>query len=98
MGKKKLRKPRRFFFHYNKPASLKAGTPKLSVHVNKQCHIVDKVVCNVLVESKINKRQPRVVMQGFANSFVFSTNKDNQLEALITNVKSNLSGTYYGVK
>lgn len=62
-------KPRRFFFHYNKPASLVAGRPKLSVHWLKACYIVDSIDCQVPVRSKINKRQPRVVIQGMANSF-----------------------------
>lgn len=63
-------KSRRFYFHYNKPASLAAGHPKLSVHWMNACYIVDAVDCQVPVKSKINKRQPRVVMQGMANSFL----------------------------
>lgn len=55
-----------FYFHYNKPASLSAGKPKLSVHYRGLCNIVDKVICAVPCESRINKRQPRVVMAGWA--------------------------------
>jgi hypothetical protein len=57
-------KPKRFFFHFNRPASQKAGTPKMSVHWDNSCQIVDKVVCAAPTQSKINKHQPRVVMQG----------------------------------
>lgn len=57
---------RRFFFHYNKPESAKAGTPKLSVHYKGTCFIVDHINCHVPTQSKIRSTQPRVVMQGFA--------------------------------
>lgn len=57
-----------FFFHYNKPATQRAGTPKMSVHWRGACHIVDNVVCNVPSQSKQRKRQPRVVMAGKAES------------------------------
>lgn len=79
-------KARRFFFHYNKPASLRAGTPQLSFHTNGQCRIVDKVICKVPVESKINKKQPRVVMQGFANAITFKYKGGKDLYDLYSEV------------
>jgi hypothetical protein len=69
-------RPTRFFFHFNRPASLKAGTPKLSIHWNNSCRIVDKIICNVPTESRINKRQPRVVMIGKSNYIEVSTEID----------------------
>lgn len=59
-----LNKPKRFWFHYNKPESKKTGKPKITLHFNKKCHIIDNLVCNVRTEGKINKVQPVFVMQG----------------------------------
>lgn len=56
----------RFFLHYNKPASKSLKRPVWSVHFRNKCHIVDGINCSEKTESKINKRQPYVVMQGFA--------------------------------
>lgn len=53
-----------FFFHYNKPASLKAGRNKLTVHWRGLCMIVDGVNCRVPIVSKDRKSQPRCVMAG----------------------------------
>lgn len=58
----------RFYYHYNKPASLSAGEPRLSVHFRDTCYIVKAIICGVPCESKINKRQPRCVMAGFAQN------------------------------
>jgi hypothetical protein len=38
----------------------------MSIHFKDQCRVVDNVVCEVPCETKYNKRQPRLVMQGFA--------------------------------
>lgn len=57
----------KFFFHYNKPASLAAKEPRLSVHFKDTCFIVKGVQCNVPCRSKIRKRQPRCVMEGRAS-------------------------------
>jgi hypothetical protein len=43
-----------FWFHYNKPASAKAGHPVLTVHHKGACLLVRNIVCS----------QPRVVMAG----------------------------------
>ena len=50
----------RFFYHYNK----KEG--KLTVHYKKQCHFVDNLICKVPTDSKWNKIQPYLVIQGYA--------------------------------
>jgi hypothetical protein len=65
---------RTFFFHYNKPASLKVGRVQVSVHYKNTCHVVDNVQCNVPVHGHVNKRQPRFVMKGKASEL---TIKDN---------------------
>lgn len=56
----------KFFFHYNKPASKKAGKPQVSVHYKGVCMIGDaeKLVCNAVTSGKINKKQPHFVMIG----------------------------------
>lgn len=56
----------RFFFHFNKPASQRAGKPQISLHYKGACHIVDNLVCNVPTWGRLSKRQPRFVMVGDA--------------------------------
>lgn len=58
-----------FYLHYNKPASQRTGSPKISVHHDKTCYIVDNVVCDVPTTGKINKRQPIFVMRGKCKTF-----------------------------
>lgn len=55
-------KPReyRFFFHYNRRED------SMSVHFRRKCLIVDRVVCNVPVDSKRRDVQPKLVLQGHA--------------------------------
>lgn len=53
-----------FWFHYNKPASNKAGGPKLTVHFKKTCYIVDEIECNVKTFTHERKDQPRIVVKG----------------------------------
>jgi hypothetical protein len=63
-------KVKSFYFHYNKPASLKAGKPQITVHTGKACLLVDNVVCNVPTAGRIRKTQPRFVVAGKARSVV----------------------------
>lgn len=37
----------------------------MSIHFKKQCMIVSNVICSVPCETKWNKIQPNLVMQGF---------------------------------
>jgi hypothetical protein len=53
-------KPHRFFYHFNK------GKKAMSVHWQGQCLIVNDVDCRVRAKTKWNKRQPMLVMQGYA--------------------------------
>jgi len=50
----------RFFYHYNK------AHDKMTVHFRDTCYIVDSVTCMPSCATKRNRRQPRLVMQGFA--------------------------------
>lgn len=69
-------KAKRFFFHYNKPASLTAGYPKVTLHWEGKCILVDEIRCDVPVQTKARKTQPRLVVQGFAKHvFLSSENK-----------------------
>lgn len=63
------------YYHYNKPASLKAGKPQISLHYQKACHLVDALECNVPCQSKINKIQPRFVMKGAASNITIENGK-----------------------
>lgn len=54
----------RFFFHYHKVAK------KMSVHFSKMCYLVDDISCMVPCETKHNKKQPYIVVQGWMTSFI----------------------------
>jgi hypothetical protein len=62
---------RRFFYHYNKPASQKWGRPMLTVHWQGKCHLVGGVFCYVPTETHIRSTQPRCVVRGKAKSVTF---------------------------
>lgn len=53
-------KPKRFFYHFRKMDG------RMSVHFADACTPCEDVVCKVPCETKRNKRQPRLVMRGFA--------------------------------
>ncbi len=55
-------KPKRFFYHFRK------CDRRMSVHFNGACIPVNNIVCMVPCESKWNKRQPYLVMRGFAKT------------------------------
>lgn len=55
----------RFFYHYFRQKR------KMSIHWRGSCTVVRDVQCNVPCETKFNKRQPFLVMQGFASNVVF---------------------------
>ena len=57
----------RFFYHYNKQAK------KMSVHYKGVCHIVKDISCYAVANTKYNKRQPYLTMQG-VSSGVFIAN------------------------
>jgi hypothetical protein len=58
---------RAFFFHYHKPASLKAGETRWSLHYKGACHIVKHIICDVTIQSHARKTQPKAVMKGTCN-------------------------------
>ena len=59
----------RFFYHYRR--SVKGMT----VHFKGQCIPCKNVVCKVDSETKWNKTQPQLVMQGFAKNVRFTDNE-----------------------
>ncbi len=64
----------KFFYHYNKPSSKKAGKPQISLHFKQTCYIVDNIVVGVPTAGRINKRQPYFVMVGNAATIEFKDN------------------------
>ena len=54
----------RFFYHYNKI------NKRMTVHFKGKCHIVDNIICSTSCNSKWNKRQPNLVMQGFCKELI----------------------------
>lgn len=67
--KNTINKDRVFWFHYNKPASVKAGKPKVTVHYKGICHIVDNISCNVPTFGYLRNEQPKFVIKGKCQSF-----------------------------
>lgn len=59
----------RFFYHYYKQKG------KMSIHFRGSCSVVDHIECHVPCETKWNKGQPQLVMQGFASNVEFINNK-----------------------
>jgi hypothetical protein len=55
---------RRFFFHYRKQ------TNTMTIHWKKECLQAKEIKCSVPVETKWNKIQPRLVIQGFASEVI----------------------------
>lgn len=49
----------RFFYHFHKQKKC------MTVHFKKQCISVNDIICRVPCNTKWNKRQPYLVMQGF---------------------------------
>jgi hypothetical protein len=60
---------KKFFYHYNKPATQRLGVATISVHYDKKCHLVQGIEVSVPTVSKINKRSPQFVMTGYCSSF-----------------------------
>ncbi len=58
----------RFFYHYSHQ------NRKMSIHFKKQCMIVDNIICNVTCQTKWNKTQPNLVMQGFCKEVIIKDN------------------------
>jgi hypothetical protein len=56
-----MTKKYRFFYHYFKQKKC------MSVHFKKQCIQCKNVICYAETESKWNKTQPQLVIQGFAS-------------------------------
>lgn len=57
-----MNKKYRFFYHYRRSDKM------MSVHFRNQCIPCIDVICNVPTETKRNKIQPYLVIQGFANN------------------------------
>lgn len=76
MLKDKQERSKVFWFHFNKPASLAAKRPKISVHYQDKCIIVDNVECKVPIRGYIRKTQPRFVMKGAVKPSQFAINEN----------------------
>jgi len=61
-----------FYFHYNKPASVKARSNRLSIHHRGICHVVEEIDCRVPIKTRRRKTQPHCVMTGKATTLTIS--------------------------
>ncbi len=76
---------KRFWYHYNKPASKAAGKPVLTVHYEDECQQVDKIYCKVATETHARKRQPFCVVRGLCEGIIFHRRiSDKRNERLAT--------------
>ena len=58
---------KKFFYHYNKPMSQREKRPIISLHYLDKCHMLTGLVVDVRTVSRIRKKQPFFVMEGYAN-------------------------------
>lgn len=65
MEKKKYR----FYYHYYRQYKC------MSVHYRGKCYKTDNVICNTKTETKWNKTQPNLVIQGWASDIKIKDNK-----------------------
>lgn len=64
-----MNKEYRFFYHYRR------SDKKMSVHFKGQCVPCDDIICNVPCETKRNKIQPYLVIQGYCREIINDNNK-----------------------
>lgn len=58
-----------FWFHYNKPASNRAGKPQVTVKFRGKCLIVDNVKIDVPTFGFLRENeQPHFVIKGYASN------------------------------
>lgn len=77
-------KPKRFFYHYNKPASKTQGKNVITIHWEGACNLVNKIkTIGIDVESHDQKRQPRCIMRGYATEVLFKTDTDGKIVGII---------------
>jgi hypothetical protein len=77
-------KPRakRFWFHLNKPRTKQAGLPVWSFHYGGTCYTANKIVCDMPISTKSNKRQPMAVVQGWASKVRMHAHSDGIVEII----------------
>jgi len=66
---------RRFYYHYNKPASTARGCTMWSIHYKGVCHLVTDIDCTVPTRTKANVRQPRAVVVGMCSKLTILNEK-----------------------
>ena len=59
----------RFFYHYYKQYK------EMSVHFRDKCYRVTDIICKVPCETKWNKRQPNLVMRGWAKDVIITEDR-----------------------
>ncbi len=60
----------KFWVHYNKPLSLKAGVPIWTVHYRGKCYYAENVICKSNINTRTRATQPRGVFEGRAKKIV----------------------------
>ncbi len=59
----------RFFYHFNK------HTKEMTIHYRKQCISCKEITCFAKTETKYNKIQPYLVMQGMTEKIEIEGNR-----------------------
>lgn len=59
----------RFFYHYYRQYN------EMSVHFRGKCYRVTDIICQVPCETKWNKRQPNLVMRGWAKDVIITEDR-----------------------
>jgi len=61
----------RFFYHYYKQYN------EMSVHYKGVCYPCQNVICEAKAETKWNKTQPQLVLQGYSSGLDLIGNSEN---------------------
>lgn len=64
-----MKKKYRFYYHYYKQYKC------MSVHFKNKCYKTKNVICNVPTETHWNKKQPNLIVRGFAEYITIEDDK-----------------------
>ena len=77
------RKFKRFFYHYNKPESVRQNCNVLTLHWRDTCYLVNDIEVQAHTETHSQKHQPRCIMRGWARGVVISKTDKGLTKAVV---------------
>ena len=77
------RKFKRFFYHYNKPESVRQDCNVLTLHWEDTCHLVNDIEVQAHTETHSQKHQPRCIMRGWAYGVLIYKTDEGLTKAVV---------------